>query len=104
LAALEFSHFDTGHSSNGVLIYIVCVVRGLKWIFVPFEGYGAPQIPPPQSSGELRVDFESVFGTKAASSNSLDTDGKAFDISLKIKLNNLEKVDKFCWTKPFFLM
>ncbi|XP_043114916.1 phosphatidylinositol binding clathrin assembly protein b isoform X11 [Puntigrus tetrazona] len=37
-------------------------------------GYGAPQIPPPQSSGELRVDFESVFGTKAASSNSLDTD------------------------------
>uniref|UniRef100_A0A671S2B4 Phosphatidylinositol-binding clathrin assembly protein n=1 Tax=Sinocyclocheilus anshuiensis TaxID=1608454 RepID=A0A671S2B4_9TELE len=26
-----------------------------------------PQIPPPQSSGELRVDFESVFGTKAAS-------------------------------------
>ncbi|XP_052432738.1 phosphatidylinositol-binding clathrin assembly protein-like isoform X8 [Carassius gibelio] len=38
------------------------------------SGYGAPQIPPPQSSGELRVDFESVFGTKAASSNSLDTD------------------------------
>ncbi|XP_057207037.1 phosphatidylinositol binding clathrin assembly protein b isoform X3 [Triplophysa rosa] len=37
-------------------------------------GYGAPQMPPPQSSGELRVDFESVFGTKAASSNSLDTD------------------------------
>ncbi|XP_057207036.1 phosphatidylinositol binding clathrin assembly protein b isoform X2 [Triplophysa rosa] len=39
-----------------------------------FCGYGAPQMPPPQSSGELRVDFESVFGTKAASSNSLDTD------------------------------
>ncbi|XP_059370542.1 phosphatidylinositol-binding clathrin assembly protein-like isoform X7 [Carassius carassius] len=38
-----------------------------------FRGYGAPQMPPPQSSGELRVDFESVFGTKAASSNSLDT-------------------------------
>ncbi|XDV32478.1 hypothetical protein PO909_003278 [Leuciscus waleckii] len=38
-----------------------------------FRGYGAPQIPP-QSSGELHVDFESVFGTKAASSNSLDTD------------------------------
>ncbi|XP_051717140.1 phosphatidylinositol binding clathrin assembly protein b isoform X16 [Ctenopharyngodon idella] len=37
-------------------------------------GYGASQIPPPQSSGELHVDFESVFGTKAASSNSLDTD------------------------------
>ncbi|XP_073779052.1 phosphatidylinositol binding clathrin assembly protein b isoform X14 [Danio rerio] len=39
-----------------------------------FRGYGAPQMPPPQNSGELRVDFESVFGTKAASSNSLDTD------------------------------
>ncbi|XP_016356814.1 phosphatidylinositol-binding clathrin assembly protein-like isoform X5 [Sinocyclocheilus anshuiensis] len=39
-----------------------------------FRGYGAPQIPPPQSSGELRVDFESVFGSKAALSNSLDTD------------------------------
>ncbi|XP_051717132.1 phosphatidylinositol binding clathrin assembly protein b isoform X9 [Ctenopharyngodon idella] len=39
------------------------------------SGYGASQIPPPQSSGELHVDFESVFGTKAASSNSLDTDG-----------------------------
>uniref|UniRef100_A0A8C2BH71 Phosphatidylinositol-binding clathrin assembly protein n=1 Tax=Cyprinus carpio TaxID=7962 RepID=A0A8C2BH71_CYPCA len=39
-----------------------------------FRGYGAPQIPPPQSSGELHVDFESVFGTKAASTNSLDTD------------------------------
>uniref|UniRef100_A0A673JAH2 Phosphatidylinositol-binding clathrin assembly protein n=1 Tax=Sinocyclocheilus rhinocerous TaxID=307959 RepID=A0A673JAH2_9TELE len=38
------------------------------------EIFGAPQIPPPQSSGELRVDFESVFGSKAASSNSLDTD------------------------------
>ncbi|XP_051965704.1 phosphatidylinositol-binding clathrin assembly protein-like isoform X2 [Xyrauchen texanus] len=39
-----------------------------------FRGYGASQMPPPQSSGELHVDFESVFGTKAASSNSLDTD------------------------------
>uniref|UniRef100_A0A8C2FLC6 Phosphatidylinositol-binding clathrin assembly protein n=1 Tax=Cyprinus carpio TaxID=7962 RepID=A0A8C2FLC6_CYPCA len=39
-----------------------------------FRGYGAPQIPPQQSSGELHVDFESVFGTKAASTNSLDTD------------------------------
>ncbi|XP_051520767.1 phosphatidylinositol binding clathrin assembly protein b isoform X1 [Myxocyprinus asiaticus] len=39
-----------------------------------FRGYAAPQMPPPQSSGELRVDFESVFGTKAASCNSLDTD------------------------------
>ncbi|XP_066518653.1 phosphatidylinositol binding clathrin assembly protein b isoform X6 [Hoplias malabaricus] len=39
-----------------------------------FRGYGAPQGPPPQSTGELHVDFESVFGNKAASSN-LDTDG-----------------------------
>ncbi|XP_052472932.1 phosphatidylinositol-binding clathrin assembly protein isoform X4 [Carassius gibelio] len=38
------------------------------------SGYGAPQIPPAQSSGELCVDFESVFGTKAASSNNQDTD------------------------------
>ncbi|XP_056612346.1 phosphatidylinositol binding clathrin assembly protein b isoform X3 [Triplophysa dalaica] len=37
-------------------------------------GYGAPHMPPPHCSGELRVDFESVFGTRAASSNSLDTD------------------------------
>uniref|UniRef100_A0A3B4C523 Phosphatidylinositol-binding clathrin assembly protein n=1 Tax=Pygocentrus nattereri TaxID=42514 RepID=A0A3B4C523_PYGNA len=39
-----------------------------------FRGYGA-QVPPPQSTGELHVDFESVFGNKAASSSSLDTDG-----------------------------
>ncbi|XP_056612345.1 phosphatidylinositol binding clathrin assembly protein b isoform X2 [Triplophysa dalaica] len=39
-----------------------------------FRGYGAPHMPPPHCSGELRVDFESVFGTRAASSNSLDTD------------------------------
>uniref|UniRef100_A0A8B9JTA5 Phosphatidylinositol-binding clathrin assembly protein n=1 Tax=Astyanax mexicanus TaxID=7994 RepID=A0A8B9JTA5_ASTMX len=40
-----------------------------------FRGYGAPQGPPPQSTGELHVDFESVFGNKAASSSNLDTDG-----------------------------
>uniref|UniRef100_A0A8B9JSE9 Phosphatidylinositol-binding clathrin assembly protein n=1 Tax=Astyanax mexicanus TaxID=7994 RepID=A0A8B9JSE9_ASTMX len=40
-----------------------------------FGGYGAPQGPPPQSTGELHVDFESVFGNKAASSSNLDTDG-----------------------------
>ncbi|XP_076832237.1 phosphatidylinositol binding clathrin assembly protein b isoform X7 [Brachyhypopomus gauderio] len=38
-----------------------------------FRGYGGPPVPP-HSSGELHVDFESVFGNKAASS-SLDTDG-----------------------------
>ncbi|XP_066518655.1 phosphatidylinositol binding clathrin assembly protein b isoform X8 [Hoplias malabaricus] len=43
-------------------------------IAAPWGGYGAPQGPPPQSTGELHVDFESVFGNKAASSN-LDTDG-----------------------------
>uniref|UniRef100_A0A672RZZ1 Phosphatidylinositol-binding clathrin assembly protein n=1 Tax=Sinocyclocheilus grahami TaxID=75366 RepID=A0A672RZZ1_SINGR len=59
---------------NLLFLILAFAVRGFKWLFVPFEGYGAPQIPPPQSSGELRVDFESVFGSKAASSNSLDTD------------------------------
>ncbi|XP_030633033.1 phosphatidylinositol binding clathrin assembly protein b isoform X3 [Chanos chanos] len=38
-------------------------------------GYTAPQIPQQHTSGELRVDFESVFGTKAASSNNLDANG-----------------------------
>uniref|UniRef100_A0A8C1U9F1 Phosphatidylinositol-binding clathrin assembly protein n=1 Tax=Cyprinus carpio TaxID=7962 RepID=A0A8C1U9F1_CYPCA len=67
--------FSTPSCSNGSANQITSLaVRGFKWLFVPFEGYGAPQIPPPQSSGELHVDFESVFGTKAASSNSLDTD------------------------------
>ncbi|XP_072548301.1 phosphatidylinositol binding clathrin assembly protein b isoform X11 [Salminus brasiliensis] len=44
-------------------------------IAAPWGGYGAPQVPPPQSAGELHVDFESVFGNKAASSSNLDTDG-----------------------------
>uniref|UniRef100_A0A8B9JSJ4 Phosphatidylinositol-binding clathrin assembly protein n=1 Tax=Astyanax mexicanus TaxID=7994 RepID=A0A8B9JSJ4_ASTMX len=44
-------------------------------IATPWGGYGAPQGPPPQSTGELHVDFESVFGNKAASSSNLDTDG-----------------------------
>ncbi|XP_053543536.1 phosphatidylinositol binding clathrin assembly protein b isoform X9 [Ictalurus punctatus] len=38
-------------------------------------GYGPPQVPPPQSTGELNVDFESVFGNKAASSSNVDTNG-----------------------------
>lgn len=63
---------------------------------MPFEGYGASQIPPPQSSGELHVDFESVFGTKAASSNSLDTDGKAFySKSNKTTFKLFESIQKF---------
>ncbi|KAF7699905.1 hypothetical protein HF521_002863 [Silurus meridionalis] len=40
-----------------------------------FRGYGPPQVPPPQNTGELNVDFESVFGNKAASSTNLDTNG-----------------------------
>ncbi|XP_062872449.1 phosphatidylinositol binding clathrin assembly protein b isoform X1 [Trichomycterus rosablanca] len=40
-----------------------------------FRGYGPPQVPLPQNTGELNVDFESVFGNKAASSGDLDTDG-----------------------------
>ncbi|XP_034556673.1 phosphatidylinositol binding clathrin assembly protein b isoform X7 [Notolabrus celidotus] len=38
------------------------------------EGYSTPQAPPPQSAGGLQVDFESVFGAKAAGSNSLNSD------------------------------
>ncbi|XP_027029822.1 phosphatidylinositol binding clathrin assembly protein b isoform X6 [Tachysurus fulvidraco] len=40
-----------------------------------FGGYGPPQVPSQQSTGELNVDFESVFGNKAASCNNLDTNG-----------------------------
>ncbi|KAM6932634.1 phosphatidylinositol binding clathrin assembly protein b isoform 7-T7 [Lycodopsis pacificus] len=38
-----------------------------------FRGYSTPQGPPPQSAGGLQVDFESVFGAKAAG-NSLNSD------------------------------
>ncbi|XP_068602008.1 phosphatidylinositol binding clathrin assembly protein b [Brachionichthys hirsutus] len=39
-----------------------------------FRGYSTPQAPPQQPSGGLQVDFESVFGTKATSSNSLNSE------------------------------
>ncbi|XP_078023160.1 phosphatidylinositol binding clathrin assembly protein b isoform X7 [Epinephelus lanceolatus] len=39
-----------------------------------FRGYSTPQGPPQQSAGGLQVDFESVFGAKAAGSNSLNSD------------------------------
>ncbi|XP_074535271.1 phosphatidylinositol binding clathrin assembly protein b isoform X7 [Halichoeres trimaculatus] len=39
-----------------------------------FGGYSTPQAPPQQSAGGLQVDFESVFGAKAAGSNSLNSD------------------------------
>ncbi|XP_031729362.1 phosphatidylinositol binding clathrin assembly protein b isoform X12 [Anarrhichthys ocellatus] len=38
-----------------------------------WAGYSTPQAPPPQSVGGLQVDFESVFGAKAAG-NSLTSD------------------------------
>ncbi|XP_068173261.1 phosphatidylinositol binding clathrin assembly protein b isoform X12 [Antennarius striatus] len=38
-----------------------------------WAGYSTPQ-PPPKQSGGLQVDFESVFGTKATSSNSLNSE------------------------------
>uniref|UniRef100_A0A671N7I5 Phosphatidylinositol-binding clathrin assembly protein n=1 Tax=Sinocyclocheilus anshuiensis TaxID=1608454 RepID=A0A671N7I5_9TELE len=60
--------FSTPSCSNGSANQITsqCDISG--------HAKPSPQIPPPQSSGELRVDFESVFGSKAALSNSLDTD------------------------------
>lgn len=39
-----------------------------------WAGYSTPQAPPQQSAGGLQVDFESVFGTKATGSNSLNSD------------------------------
>nr|XP_033487031.1 phosphatidylinositol binding clathrin assembly protein b isoform X13 [Epinephelus lanceolatus] len=39
-----------------------------------WAGYSTPQGPPQQSAGGLQVDFESVFGAKAAGSNSLNSD------------------------------
>ncbi|KAM8768949.1 phosphatidylinositol binding clathrin assembly protein b isoform 7-T7 [Acanthopagrus schlegelii] len=45
-----------------------------------FGGYSTPQAPPQQSAGGLQVDFESVFGAKAAGSNSLNSDDIASGI------------------------
>ncbi|KAM9733413.1 phosphatidylinositol binding clathrin assembly protein b isoform 2-T2 [Menidia menidia] len=39
-----------------------------------FRGYSTPQGPPQQSAGGLQVDFESVFGAKAAGSTTLNSD------------------------------
>ncbi|XP_071061250.1 phosphatidylinositol binding clathrin assembly protein b isoform X10 [Pseudochaenichthys georgianus] len=39
-----------------------------------FGGYSTPQAAAQQSAGGLQVDFESVFGAKAAGNNSLDCD------------------------------
>ncbi|XP_032359606.1 phosphatidylinositol binding clathrin assembly protein b isoform X12 [Etheostoma spectabile] len=39
-----------------------------------WSGYSTPQAPPQQSAGGLQVDFESVFGAKAAGSNILNSD------------------------------
>ncbi|KAF7218618.1 transcript variant X8, partial [Nothobranchius furzeri] len=40
-------------------------------------GYSTPQAPPQHSAGGLQVDFESVFGNKAAGSSSLNSDDLA---------------------------
>uniref|UniRef100_A0A671Y544 Phosphatidylinositol-binding clathrin assembly protein n=1 Tax=Sparus aurata TaxID=8175 RepID=A0A671Y544_SPAAU len=45
-----------------------------------FRGYSTPQAPPQQSAGGLQVDFESVFGAKAAGSNSLNSEDIASGI------------------------
>ncbi|KAM8768951.1 phosphatidylinositol binding clathrin assembly protein b isoform X9 [Acanthopagrus latus] len=45
-----------------------------------WAGYSTPQAPPQQSAGGLQVDFESVFGAKAAGSNSLNSDDIASGI------------------------
>ncbi|XP_005459651.1 phosphatidylinositol binding clathrin assembly protein b isoform X2 [Oreochromis niloticus] len=39
-----------------------------------FRGYSTPQAPPQPTAGGLQVDFESVFGAKAAGSSSLNSD------------------------------
>uniref|UniRef100_A0A1A7WPT8 Phosphatidylinositol-binding clathrin assembly protein n=1 Tax=Iconisemion striatum TaxID=60296 RepID=A0A1A7WPT8_9TELE len=39
-----------------------------------WAGYSTPQAPPQHSAGGLQVDFESVFGNKAAGSSSLNSD------------------------------
>uniref|UniRef100_A0A8C1UBZ9 Phosphatidylinositol-binding clathrin assembly protein n=1 Tax=Cyprinus carpio TaxID=7962 RepID=A0A8C1UBZ9_CYPCA len=75
---VSFSSRTSGHEIFGGKHALVSFFQNhpsthLK-CFISLSFSGPPQIPPPQSSGELHVDFESVFGTKAASSNSLDTD------------------------------
>ncbi|XP_030248650.1 phosphatidylinositol binding clathrin assembly protein b isoform X12 [Sparus aurata] len=45
-----------------------------------WAGYSTPQAPPQQSAGGLQVDFESVFGAKAAGSNSLNSEDIASGI------------------------
>ncbi|XP_015228171.1 PREDICTED: phosphatidylinositol-binding clathrin assembly protein isoform X6 [Cyprinodon variegatus] len=42
-----------------------------------FRGYSTPQAPPQPPAGGLQVDFESVFGNKAAGSSSLNSDDLA---------------------------
>ncbi|XP_029301885.1 phosphatidylinositol binding clathrin assembly protein b isoform X4 [Cottoperca gobio] len=61
-----------------------------------FRGYSTPQGPPQQSAGGLQVDFESVFGAKAAGSNSLNTD----DISGGILKPTLAGSNQACGQLP----
>lgn len=53
-------------------------VTAAVFSLIPYEGYSTPQAPPQQSAGGLQVDFESVFGAKAAGSNSLNSEGEDF--------------------------
>uniref|UniRef100_A0A671Y242 Phosphatidylinositol binding clathrin assembly protein b n=1 Tax=Sparus aurata TaxID=8175 RepID=A0A671Y242_SPAAU len=52
-------------------------VTAAVFSLIPYEGYSTPQAPPQQSAGGLQVDFESVFGAKAAGSNSLNSEAAA---------------------------
>ncbi|XP_061575510.1 phosphatidylinositol binding clathrin assembly protein b isoform X3 [Cololabis saira] len=61
-----------------------------------FRGYSTPQAPAQQSAGGLQVDFESVFGTKAAGSSSLNSD----DISGSILKPTLAGSNQMCSQQP----
>uniref|UniRef100_A0A8C2FP93 Phosphatidylinositol-binding clathrin assembly protein n=1 Tax=Cyprinus carpio TaxID=7962 RepID=A0A8C2FP93_CYPCA len=72
---VSFSSRTSGHEIFGGKHALVSFFQPTHpKCFISLSFSGPPQIPPQQSSGELHVDFESVFGTKAASTNSLDTD------------------------------
>ncbi|XP_061575520.1 phosphatidylinositol binding clathrin assembly protein b isoform X12 [Cololabis saira] len=61
-----------------------------------WAGYSTPQAPAQQSAGGLQVDFESVFGTKAAGSSSLNSD----DISGSILKPTLAGSNQMCSQQP----
>uniref|UniRef100_A0A3Q1JEN5 Phosphatidylinositol-binding clathrin assembly protein n=1 Tax=Anabas testudineus TaxID=64144 RepID=A0A3Q1JEN5_ANATE len=76
--------FSTPSCSNGyslsihaqllsIISHIVSLCPTVSFVNF-YEGYSTPQAPLQQSAGALQVDFESVFGTKATGSNSLNSD------------------------------